>query len=178
MSYKVFVDGQEGTTGLQIHERLRGRPDIELLQIPPDLRKQSEARLELYRQSDVTILCLPDDASREAFELSRNGKVRLIDASTAFRIAPDWTYGLPELCPEQRDLIRGARFVSNCGCHAAGFILALRPLAAARLVTADYPVTCHSLTGYSGGGKKLIEAYEAEPGSDPSEQTLCPRAFS
>lgn len=164
MSHKVFVDGQEGTTGLQIFDRLRARRDIELLRIPDELRKDPAAKVDLYRQSDVTILCLPDQASREAFELAKSEKVRLIDASTAFRTAPDWVYGLPELCREQRTLIRNARFVSNCGCHAAGFILALRPLLSAGIVGADYPVTCQSVTGYSGGGKKLIEACEGEPG--------------
>jgi N-acetyl-gamma-glutamyl-phosphate reductase len=164
VSYKVFVDGQEGTTGLQILDRLRARPDIEILRIPDDKRKDPSAKLDLYRQSDVTILCLPDQASREAFELAKNDDVRLIDASTAFRTSPDWVYGLPELCPEQRSLIRNARFVSNCGCHAAGFILALRPLVSAGIVAPDYPVTCHSVTGYSGGGKKLIEVFESEPG--------------
>lgn len=164
LSYKIFVDGQEGTTGLQIHDRLRARPDIELLQIQDDRRKDPAAKVEIYRRSDVTILCLPDQASREAFELVRHEKIRLIDASTAFRTAPGWVYGLPELCSEQRGLIRNAQFVSNCGCHAAGFILALRPLVAAGIVGTDYPVTCHSVTGYSGGGKRLIEAHEGEPG--------------
>jgi N-acetyl-gamma-glutamyl-phosphate reductase len=121
-------------------------------------------KVEFYRRSDVTILCLPDQASKEAFELVKSEKVRLIDASTAFRTTPDWAYGLPELCPEQRDLIRQARFVSNCGCHAAGFILALRPLVSAGIVPVDYAVTCHSLTGYSGGGKHLIEMHERTPG--------------
>jgi N-acetyl-gamma-glutamyl-phosphate reductase len=164
VGYKIFVDGQVGTTGLQIRERLRARPDIELLEIPEDLRKDPAAKVEFYRQSDVSILCLPDQASKEAFELARNEKVRLIDASTAFRTDSGWVYGLPELNREQRDLIRDARFVSNCGCHAAGFILALRPLVVAGVVDAAYPVTCHSVTGYSGGGKALIEAHEGEPG--------------
>jgi N-acetyl-gamma-glutamyl-phosphate reductase len=164
LSYKVFVDGQEGTTGLQILDRLHARSDIELLRIPEDRRKDPAAKVEFYRRSDVTILCLPDQASREAFDLVKGEDARLIDASTAFRTAPDWVYGLPELCPGQRELIRSARFVSNCGCHAAGFVLALRPLVSAGIVGADYPVTCHSVTGYSGGGKKLIEVYEGEPG--------------
>ena len=164
MSSKVFIDGQEGTTGLKIHERLRDRHDIEVLQIPEDRRKDPAAKLELYRQADVTILCLPDQASREAFELTKGEKVRLIDASTAFRTDPGWAYGLPELCPGQRDLIRNSRYVSNCGCYAAGFILALRPLVSAGVVQADYPVTVHAVSGYSGGGKRLIRTHEGTPG--------------
>ena len=164
MGYKIFVDGQSGTTGLQIHDRLRSRADIELLQIPEKQRKDPGAKLEFYRQADIAILCLPDQSSKEAVELARNEKVRIIDASTAFRTAPDWVYGLPELCPQQRDLIRKASFVSICGCHATGFILALRPLVCAGVVPADYPVTSHSVTGYSGGGRQLIEAFEGEPG--------------
>jgi N-acetyl-gamma-glutamyl-phosphate reductase len=160
MAYKVFIDGQEGTTGLQIHDRLRGRTDIELLQIPEELRKDPAAKLELYRQSDVSILCLPDAASREAFETVKGGTARIIDASTAFRTAPGWVYGLPELSPDQRSSIRGAQFVSNCGCYAAGFILALRPLVTAGAVSIDYPVTCHAVSGYSGGGKRLIQTHE------------------
>ena len=160
MAYKVFIDGQEGTTGLQIHDRLARRTDIELLQIPEELRKDPAAKLELYRQSDVSILCLPDAASREAYQAARGAEARIIDASTAFRCAPDWAYGLPELSPEQRSTIRNARFVSNCGCYAAGFILAVRPLVAAGVVSADYPVTCDAMSGYSGGGKRLIQTYE------------------
>jgi N-acetyl-gamma-glutamyl-phosphate reductase len=164
LSRKVFIDGQEGTTGLKIRERLQNRHDIEMLQIPEDRRKDPAAKLEFYRRADVTILCLPDQASREAVELTGGEKVRLIDASTAFRTDPGWVYGLPELCPEQRNLIRNSRYVSNCGCYAAGFILALRPLVSAGVVQVDYPVTVHAVSGYSGGGKRLIEAHEGTPG--------------
>lgn len=160
MSHKVFIDGQEGTTGLMIHERLRDRGDIELLQIAPEKRKNPAAKRDLYREAEIVILCLPDQASRDAFALARETDARLIDASTAFRTDPDWVYGLPELCPEQRDLIRNARYVSNCGCHAAGFIMCVRPLVRAGVVPSDLPLTCTSITGYSGGGKKLIQAYE------------------
>ncbi len=164
MSYKVFIDGQEGTTGLKIHERLRDRSDIDVLQIAEELRKEPAAKLELYKEADLTILCLPDPASREAFDLAKGEGVRLIDASTAFRTDSAWVYGLPELRREQRDAIRSARYVSNCGCYAAGFILALRPLVLSGIVQADYPVTVHAISGYSGGGKRLIAYHEGTPG--------------
>ncbi len=163
MSYRVFIDGQEGTTGLKIHERLRSRPDIEVLRISDEQRKEPAARLRFYLQADVTILCLPDQASREAFDLARNQKVKLIDASSAFRTDAEWVYGLPELCPEQRELIHHSRYVSNCGCYAAGFILAMRPLVSAAVVQRDYPVTVHAISGYSGGGKRLIAVHEGTP---------------
>jgi N-acetyl-gamma-glutamyl-phosphate reductase len=165
---KVFIDGQEGTTGLMIHERLKDRGDIELLRIASRERKNPEAKRDLYRKADIVILCLPDQASRDAFALARATDARLIDASTAFRTDPEWVYGLPELCPQQRDRIRNARYVSNCGCHAAGFILCVRPLVSAGLLPADVPLTCTSITGYSGGGKKLIQAFESAAGILPS----------
>ncbi len=164
MSYKVFIDGREGTTGLKIDERLRGREDIEVLTISEELRKNAAAKLEIYRQADITILCLPDQASREAFELTRNEDIRLIDASTAFRTDSGWVYGLPELSPEQKGKIRNARYVSNCGCYAAGFILAVRPLVSSGVLQTDYPVTVHAVSGYSGGGKRLIGIHEGTPG--------------
>ena len=168
MSYKVFIDGQEGTTGLMIHDRLQGRPEIEMLQIDPELRKNSEAKLAMYERADVTVFCLPDQASREAFELARQTHVRVIDASTAFRTAPEWVYGLPELRTGQRDDVRNATYIANCGCYAAGFILALRPLVKAGVVAEDHAVACSAISGYSGGGKKLIQAFEADP------QTIVP----
>ena len=163
MGYKVFIDGQEGTTGLMIHERLQDRAEIEVLQIQPQERKNPEAKLALYKQAYVVVFCLPDQASREAFSLAQQARVRVIDASTAFRTSADWVYGLPELRTRQREDIRNARFVSNCGCYAAGFILALRPLVSAGVVAADYPVMCSAVSGYSGGGKKLIQAFESDP---------------
>jgi N-acetyl-gamma-glutamyl-phosphate reductase len=172
VSYKVFIDGQEGTTGLKIRERLGLRHDIEVLEIAEARRKDPEAKIELYRQSDVTILCLPDQASREAYQLSTKTGTRLIDASTAFRTDPTWVYGLPELSPDQRNSIRDARHISNCGCYAAGFILAVKPLVRSGIVPPDYPVTCHALSGYSGGGKKLIEAHEG------AGHTLPPRPYA
>jgi N-acetyl-gamma-glutamyl-phosphate reductase len=160
MPYKVFVDGHEGTTGLRIHERLKSRSDIQLLEIDPDKRKDPESRRTLLNESDVAFLCLPDDAAMESAALVTSNKTRVIDASTAHRTDPAWTYGLPELSKDQRGKIKNATRVSVPGCHATGFVLALYPLLKEGIVPADYPVTCTSLTGYSGGGKKLIAAYE------------------
>lgn len=161
MSYQVFVDGQEGTTGLRIHEYLAQRPDIEVLRIAADKRKDPAERARLLNAADIAFLCLPDAASREAALLITNPKTCLIDASTAHRTAPDWVFGLPELCAGQRDAIRGSKRISNPGCHATAFILLLRPLVDAGLVPADAAISATSLTGYSGGGKKMIEQYEA-----------------
>jgi N-acetyl-gamma-glutamyl-phosphate reductase len=160
--YKVFVDGQEGTTGLQIRDRLLGHGDVTLIEIDPDKRKDSTERQRLLNEADVSFLCLPDAAAKESAALVTNPRARLIDASTAHRTDPSWTYGLPELDREQRARIRGAKRVANVGCHAVGFILLVRPLVAAGVLPKDYPVTCHSLTGYSGGGKKMIAEYEAQ----------------
>jgi N-acetyl-gamma-glutamyl-phosphate reductase len=159
----VFVDGQEGTTGLQIRDRLASHGGVRVLEIEPDRRKDAARRAELINQADVVFLCLPDEAAREAVALIEPGnlRTRVIDASTAHRVADGWTFGLPELGHEQRAAVAGARRVANPGCHAAGFILALAPLVATGLVPRDYPVTCHSLTGYSGGGKSMIAEYEA-----------------
>jgi len=159
----AFVDGQEGTTGLQIRERLLAHPDITLLEIEADRRKDTARRRELINAADVVFLCLPDDAARESVTLLDAGNTRtsFIDASTAHRVAEGWTYGLPELGANQRAAIRQSRRVAVNGCHAAGFILAVAPLVAAGLVPADYPVSATSITGYSGGGKKMIADYDA-----------------
>lgn len=163
MKHRVFVDGQEGTTGLRIHELLARRGDIEVLRIDPERRKDAAERARLLNAADVAFLCLPDAAAREAAALVTNPGTCLIDASTAHRTAPGWVFGLPELAPEQRELIRRSKRISNPGCHAASFILLLRPLVDAGLVAADTAITATSITGYSGGGRKMIEQYEAGP---------------
>jgi len=161
MAYKVFVDGQEGTTGLRIHEVLAGRGDVELLLIDPARRKDTAERARLLNAADVAFLCLPDDAAREAAFMVTSERTCLIDASTAHRTAPGWVYGLPELAPGQREALRRGRRIANPGCHASAFILLLRPLVDARLVPAGLPLSASSITGYSGGGKKMIEQYQA-----------------
>jgi len=161
VKYRVFVDGQEGTTGLEINERLSKRTDIELLKIDPERRKDPQERSRLLNGADIAFLCLPDAAARESASLVTNNKTRIIDASTAHRTDPEWTYGLPELSSSQRALIKDSYKVSVPGCHATGFNLALYPLVREGIVPADYPITCQSVTGYSGGGKRLIEQYEA-----------------
>ena len=161
MTYSVFVDGQEGTTGLRIHEYLAGRRDIEVLRIDPDKRKDAAERARLLNAADVAFLCLPDAAAREAAALVTNPRTCLIDASTAHRTLPDWAFGLPELAPGQRERLRGSKRIANPGCHASAFILLLRPLVDAGLVPKGQPVSATSITGYSGGGKKMIEQYQA-----------------
>jgi N-acetyl-gamma-glutamyl-phosphate reductase len=165
MKYRVFVDGQEGTTGLRINEYLAGRSDIEVLRIAPERRKDADERARLLNTADVAFLCLPDTAAREAVALVDNPNTCVIDASTAHRTSPDWAFGLPELAPDQRDKIRSSKRISNPGCHSSAFILLLRPLVDAGLVPAALPISASSITGYSGGGKKMIEQYEA--GGDP-----------
>ena len=159
---KVYIDGKEGTTGLQIYERLGGRDDIELLLIDEDKRKDTEERKKFLNAADLVFLCLPDAAAIEAVSLIDNPKTRVIDASTAHRTAEGWVYGFAELLPGQRQRIRFAGRVANPGCHATGFLSTAAPLVELGVLPKDYPVTCFSLTGYSGGGKKLIAEYEAE----------------
>jgi N-acetyl-gamma-glutamyl-phosphate reductase len=164
MRPRVFIDGQAGTTGLSIHERLAGRGDLELLSIDPGRRKDPEARRECLRSADVAILCLPDDASREAVALAEGSGVRLLDASTAFRVADEWVYGLPELEAGQRARIASAGRVSNPGCYPTAAILLLRPLIDAGLLGSDVPLSIHALSGYSGGGRPMIERWEDRAG--------------
>ena len=160
MTHRIYVDGQDGTTGLRIHEYLAQRQDVEVLRIAPELRKDAAERARLLNAADVAFLCLPDAASREAATMVTNSTTCLIDASTAFRTDPGWVYGLPELNPDQRDKIRASKRISNPGCHASSFILLLRPLIDAGLLSPHLAVSASSLTGYSGGGKTMLAQYE------------------
>ena len=162
MKTKVYIDGQSGTTGLQIYDRIGAREDIELLRIPEDKRHDLEERKKFINSADIVFLCLPDAGAIEAVSLVENENVRIIDASTAHRVNDDWVYGYPELSPEQREKIKNAKRVANVGCHASGFISTTAPLVRLGILPADYPISCYSLTGYSGGGKKMIADYEAE----------------
>ncbi len=159
---KVFIDGQEGTTGLKIVERLKGRTDIELLKIDDEKRKDTEERKKFINASDFTILCLPDIAAIEAVSLVENDHTRIIDASTAHRVDPEWAYGFPELSPEHREKIRTSKRVAVPGCYASGFISMAYPLVKSEILPKDYPVSIHAVSGYSGAGKKGIAQYEAD----------------
>lgn len=170
---RIFIDGREGTTGLKILERLGGRDDLEMIEIPDALRKDPAARAERLNAADIVFLCLPDDAARESVSLVTNPAVRILDASTAHRTNPGWAYGFPELSPAHREAIRTGSRVAVPGCHASGFLALAYPLRAAGILPADYPLVCYSLTGYTGGGKKMIAAYEAadrDPALDSPRQ--------
>ncbi|MGI5989399.1 MAG: N-acetyl-gamma-glutamyl-phosphate reductase [Lachnospiraceae bacterium] len=162
MKTKVYIDGQSGTTGLQIYDRIGAREDLELMRIDEDKRHDPDERRKYINAADIVFLCLPDDGAREAVGLIESDHVRVIDASTAHRTAEGWVYGFPELSKGQRAAIAGARFVANPGCHATGLISTVAPLVRMGILPADYPVTCFSLTGYTGGGKKMIAQYEGE----------------
>ena len=178
MAFTVFVDGQEGTTGLRIHEYLAQRRDVEVLRIDPERRKDTAERARLLNAADVAFLCLPDDAARDAAALVSNPRTCLIDASSAHRTALGWVFGLPELAPGQRDAIRAAKRIANPGCHASAFILLLRPLLDAGLVPTGHAVSATSISGYSGGGKKLIEQYQAAAGSGGEPALTSPRPYA
>ena len=157
---KIFIDGKEGTTGLRIFERLRGREDVEVFSLPDELRKDTAARKEALNNCDIAVLCLPDAASIEAISLIDNPDVKVIDASTAHRTLPDWAYGFPELSAQHLEKVKNSKRVAVPGCHASGFVALVYPLVAAGILPADALITCHSITGYSGGGKKMIAEYE------------------
>jgi len=164
LTHTIFIDGEAGTTGLEIRERLEKRSDLQLLLLG-DRRRDVEARREALNSADAVILCLPDDAAREAVSMIDNDKVRVIDASTAYRVDPEWVYGFAEMDADQRDAIANSTRVSNPGCYPTGFIALMRPLVKAGLVPADYPVTINAVSGYSGGGKSMIAEFEAEGAS-------------
>ncbi|MDD2190480.1 MAG: N-acetyl-gamma-glutamyl-phosphate reductase [Eubacteriales bacterium] len=160
MRYRIFIDGREGTTGLKIQKRLQDRDDLEILSISDNERKNLRARLEIINKADITFLCLPDDASREIAKNAGKDR-RIIDTSTAHRTNNEWVYGFPELNAAQKDRIKGSNRVAVPGCHATGFISLVNPLVSLGIIKKDYPFTCHSITGYSGGGKSMIAQYES-----------------
>lgn len=175
MAVKIYIDGQEGTTGLKILERFEGRNDIELLKISEDKRKDLNERKKFINESDFTFLCLPDAAAIEAVSLVENDNVRIIDASTAHRTNPDWAYGFPELSPAHREKIRTSKRVAVPGCYASGFISMIYPLVSKGVLPAYYPVFAYATSGYSGAGKKAIAAYEA---ADKPSELLSPRQYA
>ena len=159
---KVFIDGSAGTTGLRIRERLQDRKDIELLTLCEEKRKDPAARKEMLNQADIAFLCLPDDAAREAVSMIENPHTVVLDTSTAHRTDPNWCYGFPELSKARYEAVKNAKRIAVPGCHASGFIALVAPLVEAGALPKEAMLTCHSITGYSGGGKKMIAQYEAE----------------
>lgn len=168
--FKIFIDGQSGTTGMQITERLNQHEDIQLLIISEEDRKNREAKKKLMKESDLTILCLPDHAIQEAVEIATDVRTRIIDASSVNRVKEGWVYGLPELTSKQRDLIKNASKLANPGCYATGAILMLRPLIESRILDADSPINLFGISGYTGGGSKMAESYQNE--TSPSAFSL------
>jgi len=172
---KVFIDGQAGTTGLQLEERLKKRADIQLLEIPEALRKDPATRKELIQSADITFLCLPDDEAIKSAQMASPDKI-IIDASTAHRTNPGWVYGLPELSQAQREKLKSAKRIAVPGCHAAGFISLISPLIAAGAISKDDTMACTSITGYSGGGKPMIASYETN--RNPGDNLKAPRPYA
>lgn len=167
MAHTVFIDGEEGTTGLQIRQRLEGRDELDFIHLPDQKRKDANARRDALNTADLAILCLPDDAAREAVAMIDNNSTRVIDASTAHRVAEGWVYGFPEMAPGHGDRIGSAMRVSNPGCYPTGAIALVLPLVTAGLLPADYPVSVNAVSGYSGGGKSLIARIEEASSADP-----------
>lgn len=165
MTTRIFIDGGVGTTGIEIVDRLGGRDELSLITLADKDRKDAGARAEALNAADVVILCLPDDAAREAVSMIDNDHTRVIDASTAHRVADGWTYGFPELEPGHRERLANSRFVANPGCWPTGFLALVRPLVLAGLIPADWPVTVSGASGYSGGGKSMIADYEGDAGA-------------
>ena len=163
----IYIDGQEGTTGLRIRQMLAGREDVEVLLIPPEHRRDRRARAEFLNRADLSVLCLPDDAAAEALALLENPQTKVIDTSTARRVHSEWVYGLPEISPAHKELIRQARRVANCGCYPVGFILAVRPLILEGLLLHTAPLTINAVSGYSGGGRTMIAEYEGADAPKP-----------
>ena len=161
MTTNIFIDGGHGTTGIEIADRLAGRPELAIITVAEKDRRDASARRDALNAADIVILCLPDDAAREAVSLIDNGPTRGIDASTAHRVADGWTYGFPELEPGHREMLAASRFVANPGCWPTGFLALVRPLTLAGLLPADFPVTVSGASGYSGGGKSMIAEYES-----------------
>lgn len=176
MKKKIFVDGSSGTTGLEINERLSKYDNIEVIKIDYDKRRDKKERKKILNEADLVFLCLPDDAAKESVSLITNPDTKIIDASTAHRTAKEWTYGLSELSPAHKEAIKNSKRVSNPGCHATAFTLSVYPLIHHRVMSTDYPVSCQSITGYSGGGKSLIEKYESRIEDNP--YTKAPRPYS
>lgn len=174
MATKIFIDGQAGTTGLRIHERLASRRDLTMITLTEETRKDADARRAAIQESDITFLCLPDAAAREAVALAGDSDVRIIDASTAHRTNPDWAYGFPELSPAHREKIRTSNRVAVPGCYASGFASLVYPMVESGLLPRDYPVQCFAMSGYSGGGKKMIAEIES---ADRAPELYSPRFY-
>lgn len=173
--YNVFIDGKEGTTGLRIFDHLEKREDVKMIILPEEKRKDPVSRKEAMNDADVTFLCLPDAAATEAAALAGNGRVKIIDASTAHRTNPDWAYGFPELSLNHRKKIASSNRIANPGCYASGFISLVYPLIAGGIAARDYPFVCHAVSGYSGAGKKGIAQYESE---DRDKEFSSPRLYA